>query len=296
MTPPLVSVIIPFHETPPTFLEEAIESVRAQTYPHWELILVNDGARAGAVNLARSYGAAFPGSIRVVQHLGGGNCGISASRNLGLAHARGEYVAFLDADDVWLADKLAQQTALLTPHPTVGLSYGRTLYWHSWTGREEDRARDYIPELGVPAGSLVQPPGLLPLFLDGRAAVPCICSVLARRDVAAATGGFEAAFPGLYEDQVFYAKMCLAASVLVGDSVWDRYRQHPESVTSRAARGEARRSRLRYLDWLEGYLARHGSGHDSVRRALESERWKVRHPRLARVARSLRRLERRLGR
>jgi len=98
---PLVSVITIFLDAE-RFLNEAIESLRAQTYERWELLLVDDGSRDGSSEIAREHAARDPHRIRVLEHAGHANLGMSASRNLGIAHARGDLVALLDADDVYL--------------------------------------------------------------------------------------------------------------------------------------------------------------------------------------------------
>jgi glycosyltransferase involved in cell wall biosynthesis len=59
---------------------------------------------------------------------------MSASRNLGLRHAKGEYIAFLDHDDIWLPNKLQDQVEILEAQPEAGMMYGRTRFWHGWTG------------------------------------------------------------------------------------------------------------------------------------------------------------------
>src|SRR5215218_5812117 len=93
----LVSVIIIFLDAE-RFIEEAIESVFAQTYDDWELLLVDDGSTDGDTRIALEYAEQNPGRVRYLQHPGHQNRGMSASRNLGIGSARGEYIAFLDAD------------------------------------------------------------------------------------------------------------------------------------------------------------------------------------------------------
>src|SRR6185369_4754962 len=157
------------------FIEEAIASVFAQTYPHWELLLVDDGSTDGGTAIARGYAARHPDRVRYLEHPGHANRGMSASRNLGIAAARGAYVAFLDADDTWLPGKLTAQVALLHTHPEAAMVYGRTLIWHGWTGRPEDVARDHVLDLGVPPETLVAPPRLFFGLLENRAQTPTTC-------------------------------------------------------------------------------------------------------------------------
>ena len=123
---PLVSAIIIFLNGA-RFLEEAIQSVLGQEYAHWELLLVDDGSTDGSSVIALDYARRYPEKIRYLEHEGHQNRGMSASRNLGIRGARGAYVGFLDADDIWLPHKLAEQVALLESLPQRPLSYGRSL-------------------------------------------------------------------------------------------------------------------------------------------------------------------------
>jgi glycosyltransferase involved in cell wall biosynthesis len=291
----LVSVVVPFHETEPAFFTEAIESVRAQTYEQWELLLASDAADGECLLIARQYAAAAPGRIRVLAHPGGVHRGHSATRNLGIAAARGEFIAFLDADDVFLPHKLADQVALLQTHPEAEMTYGRTEYWHSWS-TSASAGRDFVPELGLRTPAIVEPPGLLPMYLDGRAAVPCTCSVVARSSAVRSIGGFEEAFRALYGDQAFYAKLCLSTRILVTDGLWDRYRQHPSSLTGRTRAARELEHRRVFLTWLETMLQRQQLCDGAVVQSVRRELWKLRHPHCARVLRTGRRLTRRVSR
>ena len=274
---PLVSVVLIFWNAAP-YLREAIESVLAQSYPCRELLLVDDGSSDGSTAIARQYAAEHPGQVRYLQHAGHANLGMSASRNLGIREAQGSYVAFLDADDVWFSSALQDQVAILQGHPAAAMVYGPIQYWYSWSGQPEDRHRDQVERLGVPEDTLIDPPRLLPLFLRDKAAVPS--GVLVRREVVQSVGGFEDAFRGEYEDQVFCAKICLAAPVFAAGSCWYRYRQHPESCVIRGQQtGETHTARLRFLNWLAGYLTERKVRDRAVWRALELELWRFRHPR-----------------
>lgn len=253
---PLVSVVVPFFDGE-SFIEECIESVLCQTYGSWELLLVDDGSSDGGSALARRYAQHYPDRIRYLEHPGHRNRGTSASRNLGMRHSRGQLIAFLDADDVWLPNKLTEQVALMERYPEAGLLYGRAEIWRSWTGDRGDAERDTITPLGVEAGALLQPPAFLQAMLTRTARAPDPSSVLVRREAAEAIGGWEEDFPSMYDDQAFVAKMNLKSAVLASNDCWFRYRQHPNSCYALAkTNGERGRARITYLRWLKHHLAR----------------------------------------
>lgn len=268
---PLVSAIIIFFNAEP-FIQEAIESVFAQTYGAWELILVDDGSSDGSTAIARCYAARYPDRVRYLEHDGHRNRGMSASRNLGIRSAAGEYLAFLDADDVWLPHKLERQVALLRAQPNAAMVYGATLWWYSWTGNAGDRGRDFVHDLGVPPDTLLRPPSLFTTFLGREGVSPCMCSVLIRREAVESVGGFEESFRGMYEDQAFFAKLSLRAPILVMSDCGAKYRQHSDSncsVTHRA--GQDRAARATFLNWLATYLSDKNIEHPEIWRALKRE-------------------------
>jgi glycosyltransferase involved in cell wall biosynthesis len=275
---PRVSVVTPFLNGE-RFIREAIESVFAQTYDRWELLLVDDGSTDGSTDIALRYAKQYPGKVRYLEHDAHRNRGASASRNLGISHSQGEYIALLDADDVWLPRKLEQQVVILDSQPEAGMLYGNTQYWYSWTGNPEDVQRDFMPSLGVQPNTLVKPPTLLPLFLLRKAPAPCTCSALVRREVIAQVGGFEDAFRYICTDQVFFAKLFLKTPVFVSGGCWDRYRQHPDSCYSMVKQtGQEKSTWLLYLHWLEKYLSDQGIRNIEVRRSLQQALWPYHHP------------------
>lgn len=278
---PQVSAIIIFLNAE-NFIEEAIQSILAQTYDDWELLLVDDGSDDGSTAIARRYAEQRPNQIYYFQHPAHQNCGKGASRNLGIDHANGKYVAFLDADDIWLPHKLEEQVNIMEANPEVGMLYGNTLYWYGWTGNPEDIQRDFIPKLGVKSDTVIEPPKLLPLFLRGKAAVPCTCSILVRKRVAQEVGGFDAAFRGvqnIYEDQAFYAKICLSTSVRAVNRCWDKYRQHAgASVAIARFTKQEYEARLFFLKWLSDYISQGEIKDSAVREALQKEFWLKKSP------------------
>jgi glycosyltransferase involved in cell wall biosynthesis len=273
----MVTVVIIFLNAE-KFIQEAIDSVLAQTYHDWELLLVDDGSTDGSSDIAWQYAEQYPERVHYLEHQGHQNYGMSASRNLGVRHAAGEYLAFLDADDTWFPNTLQEQVASLEAHWEAAMVYGRLLYWYSWTGNSNDEGSDYIEELGVPPNQLVKPPALLPLFLCDKAAVPS--GFLVRRTVFERFGGFEESFRGEYEDQVFCAKVCLHAPVFASSRCWYRYRQHHEScVHIGHTTGVTNSARLVFLKWLSHYLKDQGVTDPAVWWALRQEFWRYSHPR-----------------
>lgn len=115
---PFVSIIIPVYNGI-AVLPDALTSVQKQTYQHFEVIVVDDGSNDGSHALAQRFAA---GDCRIIV-LRQPNGGKSAARNLPIARARGELIAFLDVDDVWLPEKLAAQLDLLGQEPRANLLF-----------------------------------------------------------------------------------------------------------------------------------------------------------------------------
>lgn len=109
MSSPLVSIIIPVYNKA-KFVGDTLESALAQTYPHTELVLVNDGSTDNSLEVLKAYSQRFPDKIHLIDSI---NKGVSAATNLGIQAAKGEYIQFLDADDLLSSDKIEKQIALL---------------------------------------------------------------------------------------------------------------------------------------------------------------------------------------
>jgi glycosyltransferase involved in cell wall biosynthesis len=112
---PRVSVVIPTYNSA-GLLREAIQSVLSQIYSDFEVVVIDDGSTDNTESVARSFGDR-------VSYLKQENKGAGAARNHGIKRSRGEYVAFLDSDDLWLPGKLAEQIPLLDRDPELGLVY-----------------------------------------------------------------------------------------------------------------------------------------------------------------------------
>ena len=288
MSAGLVSVVVPFRNAE-RFLGEAIESVLAQSYENWELLLVDDGSTDKGPDIVRRLARERSGQIVLLGHPSGRSCGAAATRNLGIAHAQGDYIAFLDADDVWVPGKLREQTEAFGSFPKVGMVYCVSCWWYSWTGDQEAAKHDHVEPLGIRAGAPLPPRSLLePFFARQSAAIPNPTNLLVRRSVIESVGDFEEAVPNGYEDQAFCAKVVTHHSVLALDRCWDRYRQHPDSLTARvASNGGAFAARAEFLAWLIDYLGAEGVDR-RLNRALRRQRLAYAHPRVSRLLGRLR--------
>jgi glycosyltransferase involved in cell wall biosynthesis len=252
-----VSVITHFFDAE-RFFAEAIDSVLCQTYQDFELLLVDDGSTDSSTAMAQRYAAADPDRIRYVQHPGGENRGISASRNLGLSAARGDIVGFIDGDDRWRPHKLEAQIALFDKHPDVAAVCGAVNYWSSWNG-----GRDRIYRTGHAQDRTVRPPdALLSWYPLGNRASPSMSDIMFRRDAALAAGGFDESFARGYTEYSFLTKFYLREAIYVSSEIWSDYRQHDESCMAQLSQaGRHTAVRAQFLDWLERQLAASGAAH-----------------------------------
>jgi glycosyltransferase involved in cell wall biosynthesis len=274
-----VSIIVPFFNAG-EFLEETIASVFAQTYGHWQLILVDDGSGDASTDIATRYAQEYPGRVSYFDHHQHQNRGVCFSRNLGVKQATGEYFALLDADDLWLPHKLERQLAIFRAYPTAGLVFGVSQYWVSWTGRAEDLQKDTLPPLGIKLNTLFTPPSLLfSLYPLGHGGAPCPSDLLLKRELVERIGGFEEEFDSqrayqLYEDQAFLVKAYLASPVFAAEECWTKYRMHPGSCMARFLQDDQRHaaSRSFFCDWLEKYLARHQIDNEDIWSAVTALR------------------------
>ena len=256
---PLVSVIMIFLDAE-RFIEEAIASVFAQTWRHWELLLVDDGSHDGSTAIARRHAASHPSRVRYLEHPGHVNRGTGPSRNLGIASARGRYVTFLDSDDVYLPERLARHVAVLEASPEVDVVQSRYLKWYSW-GEERNRIdEDHLGPSFPIFDRAITPPLGLRLLLAAPSFTPGLYNITVRREAALEVGGFEDSFRGLGEDDAFFAKLYLEKATLIIQDCLVKYRRHPWSYTRRARNagnpmaGTADPAERAFLEWLRRYL------------------------------------------
>lgn len=208
---PLVSIVIPAYNAA-WCVGRAIDSVLAQTWPHLDLIVVNDGSTDRTTDVVAAYGA----RLTCVDQP---NAGMSAARNAGIAAARGEYIAFLDADDRWQPEKLARQMDLMRASDDLAFC--------SAAARFESPDGDGLGEWSCPPGGSAT---LADIFRNHAAIAGGASSVLARTALVRELGGFDAALRGA-EDTDLWIRLtargrfaCIPEPLVV-------VLKHPQSVS-----------------------------------------------------------------
>lgn len=126
---PTISVIIPAYNAEHTILD-TIKSVQQQTFSDYEIIVINDGSEDRTLELVEQV---EDPRLKVFSYKNGG---LSTARNRGITRATGEYITFLDADDLWTPDKLEAQLAALEKHPEAGVAY-------SWTNFMDEKGESF---------------------------------------------------------------------------------------------------------------------------------------------------------
>ncbi len=270
---PVVSVVIAFLNGS-HWLIEAIESVINQSYPDWEAVLVDDGSDEEHSKVARDYSLKYPGKIIYTDHPGHINRGVTASRNAGINLTKGEYIAFLDADDCWLPQKLQNQFELFHLHPEAAMICEASRFWYSW---ENPSLEDVIVCVGAEPGRLYNPPQLTyRLYPLGGGAPPCPSGIIIKKEVLDRSGGFEESFTGIYqgyEDQAFLCKIYLHEKVFISGAANNLYRKRNGSMS-----GFANDKKLYYrvrgffLNWFEVYLKQHSIENIKVMKLIHKAR------------------------
>lgn len=270
---PLVSVVIAFLNEE-RFLEEAIQSVLKQTYDHWELILVDDGSTDKSLSIAKAHAQRYPAKVYYLDHEGHVNKGLSASRNAGIKQAKGDLVAFLDADDVWQPSKLEKQVKIFGHYPEIAMVAEASEYWYTWIN---PYAQDILIPVGAPQNKVYHEAELIRyLYPLSEGAAPCPSGLMLTKAALDRAGGFEESFEKefqLYEDQAFLHKIYLKEKVFISSDCQNRYRQREGSIVQKVvSEGQYHRVRRFFLEWLERYIIMENieekQTHELLRRAL----------------------------
>ncbi|CAD5917263.1 putative glycosyltransferase RBE_0706 [Planktothrix rubescens] len=213
----MISVVIPAYNAEKT-IQQTIDSVLNQTFQDFEIIVINDGSTDLTLDIVS--GINDP-RIKILSYP---NSGAAVSRNRGFDVAKGEYIALLDADDLWTSDKLEAQYNALQSHPQASVAY-------SWT--------DYIDQSGqfLQSGrhlafqGNVYPELLVKNFLEN-GSNPLIC-----RQTVIQIGGFDESLLG-GQDWDFYIRLAQNYEFLVVPKVQILYRVSSQSISSQLERQE----------------------------------------------------------
>jgi len=198
-------------------LKESIESILAQTFTDFEFLILDDASSDTTGEIIKHYARKNP---RIVALRNEKNLGISKTRNALLAHARGEYVAWQDADDIALSHRLATQLAYMETHPEVGISGGSLLFFD---GNRDLSVRRYAHhDAQLRAQVLRQSPVSQP-------------TAIIRRSVLEKTGVFDESLPQA-EDLDLSLRIGRFAKFGNVPQVLLKYRFHSDSVTTKKLR------------------------------------------------------------
>ncbi len=216
----LVSVIIPTYNSA-AYIAEAVESVLAQTYPNIEIIVVDDGSTDDTATVIAPYRSS-------VIYINQANRGVSAARNIGMRQARGQLIAFLDADDIWMPGKLERQVKFLARHKNVGLVFGdaelfdvKGTVTSSFLRRNESPMRLYTAEVVLEDTFKAL---LVYNFI-------CTCTVVITRACMEQVGGFDESLQSV-EDRDLWLRIAGCFSIGCIPELMSRKRVHGHNLSS----------------------------------------------------------------
>jgi glycosyltransferase involved in cell wall biosynthesis len=212
---PLVSVVVPCFNGART-IRRALASVDLQDYPAIEIIVVDDASTDGTAEILAQLARPDLRVIRLPQ-----NCGAAAARNAGIAAARGEFIAFLDADDEWLPEKLSTQVPLIAARPEMSLIASQARFVTLQGVEEESVYPNYAPARGPEAWRV--------LLAYNYIAMP---TVVARRAMLQQLGGFDPTLV-IGEDQDLWIRLSLVGEVGFVDRCLSVVYEEPNSLSKR---------------------------------------------------------------
>ncbi|MBW4488222.1 MAG: glycosyltransferase [Trichocoleus desertorum ATA4-8-CV12] len=243
-----ISVIIPVYNGEKT-IKETVESVLAQDFVDFELIIINDGSQDSTLDIVASISDP---RIKVFSY---SNAGLSASRNRGFGHSCGKYIAFLDADDLWAPDKLSKHLKILQEHPQAAVAY-------SWTNLI-DKFGDFV-RIGsrIAITGNVYPNLLLANFLEsGSNALIC-------RYALEAVGGFDESLSAA-EDWDMWLRLSKHYDFVAVPYPHVLYRLSPHSMSTNVLRQETA-----CLQVIEQAFSRAPASLQSLKRCSKSNLYK----------------------
>ncbi|MDP5337298.1 MAG: glycosyltransferase [Nodularia sp. (in: cyanobacteria)] len=214
---PTISVVIPAYNCEKT-IQATIESVLNQTFTNFELIIINDGSQDSTLDIVSQIKDT---RIKVFSYP---NAGGNVTRNRGLHHAIGEFVSFLDADDIWTPDKLQVQLQALQNNPDAQVAY-------SWTDYINENGEIFLSGTHITANGDVYEKLIITNFLESGS------NPLIRREAVLELGGFDESLPAA-QDWDMWLRLAARYSFVAVPSVQILYRVSANSVSSNLAKQE----------------------------------------------------------
>lgn len=215
---PRVSVIIPVYNGE-KYISETVNSVIAQTYTDYELILVNDGSKDTTGQILES----FSNDRIKVLHIE--NSGVSNARNIGYAESAGDYIAFLDADDLWLPERLQETVAYLDEHKEVGLV-------HTHMAVIDEKSQKTGEVFAGKEGNILED-----LLLWNGCCIPAPSSILVRREVMEEIDLFDTNLSTAADQEIFF-RIANVYKIGMVNQPLGLYRIHGENMHLNIARME----------------------------------------------------------
>jgi glycosyltransferase involved in cell wall biosynthesis len=230
----VISILIPCHNAR-QWIGAAIESALGQTHPHCEVMVADDGSTDGSLDVIRSYGERI--EVLALPH-----SGATAARNALLSRARGEWVQYLDADDLLEPEKIARQVAALPKHPDADVLYGPVTMLYCDGSGETGREVVPIPEPHDP------------WILLARWYLPQTGAPLWRRQALVDVGGWTVDQPCCQEHELYLRLLIAGKRFVYAPAGGAVYRQWSETTLWKRDRSRTRRERLKILDRAEAHL------------------------------------------
>lgn len=233
---PKVSILIPSYNTQ-QWLEQAIASALAQSYPNTEVIVVDDGSTDNSLEIIRGFGDRI--YWETTRNRGG-----NPTRNRLLELSSGEWLQYLDSDDYLLSDKIAQQIEFIDRYPQTDLVYSPSIIQHHYS--HNDIVREVLP--------IPQPHD--PWILLAKWYLPQTGSPLWRRQAIIDVGGWKEDQPCCQEHELYLRLLQNCKNFSYFERAGSVYRQWSESTVCRKNQAQTYRKRLEIVDRLEKHLAR----------------------------------------
>ncbi len=241
----LVSIVMPAYNAAFT-IAESISSVLGQTYENWELIIIDDGSTDGTSSAITPF--LSDKRICLIEQE---NAGVAAARNRGIKQSAGEFISFLDADDLWIKDKLARQVEMFrsSKDPALGLVYSRYASFSTSLGaaqlRDDDAYYGYLaPEKRIMVYDFI-----------------ATSTVMTTSTVINDVGLFDEMLLGT-EDWDLWIRILSGHSVALLDDVLMMYRENPQGLSKNFQKHHAE-------EWK--VLKKHVIDNDSVMSAIASK-------------------------